>query len=139
MPGEPTSEGQPASAQGRTIPVTCETHGGCRGFGNLRVRRQGGDIVLDPHVTGACVIGWTRRPRLRCLICSGSGWGELDCAAAAVLVQDPGWPSVEPSRTGSWAASRIPPLAPSQSRRRGGHAARSMGSCTCWRLPMWPP
>jgi hypothetical protein len=56
MPGEPTSEGQPASAQGRTIPITCETHGGCRGFGNLRVRRQGGDIVLDPHVTGACVI-----------------------------------------------------------------------------------
>jgi hypothetical protein len=56
MPGEPTSEGQPASAQGRTIPVTCETHDGCRGFGNLRVRRHGGDIVLDPHVTGACVI-----------------------------------------------------------------------------------
>jgi hypothetical protein len=50
------TERGPARAQGRTIPVTCQTHGGSRGFCNLRVRRQGGDIVLDPHVTGACVI-----------------------------------------------------------------------------------
>lgn len=40
----------------RTIPTTCRTHGGPRGFTNLRVSKVNGDIVLDPHVTGACVI-----------------------------------------------------------------------------------
>jgi hypothetical protein len=51
-----TSMDQPASAHGRTIPVTCQTCGGSRGFSNLRVRKIDGDIVLDPHVTGSCVI-----------------------------------------------------------------------------------
>jgi hypothetical protein len=51
-----TSEGQPVRAHGQTIPVTCQTHGGSKGFCNLRVRKVGEDIVLDPHVTGGCVI-----------------------------------------------------------------------------------
>lgn len=59
MPDEPppaSSEGQPVRARGRTIPVTCLTHGGVRQDCNLRIRREGDDIVLDPHVTGQCVI-----------------------------------------------------------------------------------
>lgn len=40
----------------RTIPATCRIHGGPQGFCNLRVSKANGDIVLDPHVSGACVI-----------------------------------------------------------------------------------
>jgi hypothetical protein len=41
----------------RTIQATCRTAGhSARGFCNLRITKTGGDIVLDPHVTGACVI-----------------------------------------------------------------------------------
>jgi hypothetical protein len=41
----------------RAIPVSCGVHGGPRGFTNLVVERKpNGDIVLDPHVTGECVI-----------------------------------------------------------------------------------
>jgi hypothetical protein len=47
---------QPGRDQRRTIPVTCGTHGGGRGFCNLRVTRAKGEITLDPHVTGQCVI-----------------------------------------------------------------------------------
>jgi hypothetical protein len=47
-----------ASRENRTaIPVTCALHRGPRGFANLVVeRKRDGDIILDPHVTGACVI-----------------------------------------------------------------------------------
>jgi hypothetical protein len=39
------------------IPVSCEVHGGLRGFTNLAIERKpNGEIVLDPHVTGQCVI-----------------------------------------------------------------------------------
>jgi hypothetical protein len=41
----------------KAIPVTCALHRGPRGFANLVVeRKENGDIVPDPHVTGACVI-----------------------------------------------------------------------------------
>ncbi len=40
----------------KVIPTTCSVHGGARGFTNLAVAQIGGEIVLDPHVTGACVI-----------------------------------------------------------------------------------
>ncbi|MGH3908362.1 MAG: hypothetical protein ACRDTE_29880 [Pseudonocardiaceae bacterium] len=43
------------SADGRTIPVTCHIHG-CRGFCNLRVSKANGEIVLNPHVDGSCVL-----------------------------------------------------------------------------------
>lgn len=47
-----------ASRANRTaIPVTCALHRGPRGFANLVVeKKDNGDIILDPHVTGACVI-----------------------------------------------------------------------------------
>jgi hypothetical protein len=53
------AEGATASASRenrKAIPVTCALHRGPRGFANLVVEKQGGEIVLDPHVTGACVI-----------------------------------------------------------------------------------
>jgi hypothetical protein len=41
----------------RAIPVSCALHQGPRGFANLVVeRKRDGEIVLDVHVTGACVI-----------------------------------------------------------------------------------
>ncbi|MDQ3765703.1 MAG: hypothetical protein M3460_31155 [Actinomycetota bacterium] len=40
----------------RTIPATCQTHRGCRGYCNLRVSQINGEVVLDPHVDGSCVI-----------------------------------------------------------------------------------
>ena len=40
----------------RAIPVSCALHRGPRGFANLVVEKQGGEIVLDVHVAGACVI-----------------------------------------------------------------------------------
>jgi hypothetical protein len=41
----------------RAIPVSCALHRGPQGFANLVVERKpNGEIVLDPHVTGACVI-----------------------------------------------------------------------------------
>jgi hypothetical protein len=40
----------------RAIPVTCAVHKGPRGFANLVVEKQGSEIILDPHVTGECVI-----------------------------------------------------------------------------------
>jgi hypothetical protein len=46
----------PKSRNRRTIPSTCRTHGGRRGFCNLRLTKIGTYTVLDPHVTGSCVI-----------------------------------------------------------------------------------
>ncbi|MGH3873696.1 MAG: hypothetical protein ACRDSR_19675 [Pseudonocardiaceae bacterium] len=45
------------STEYRTIPVTCRIHG-ARGFCNLRVSKVNGEIVLDPHVGGSCVLGF---------------------------------------------------------------------------------
>jgi len=44
------------SSHRRLIPATCRTHGGARGFCNLRLTKEDGTVLLDPHVTGACVI-----------------------------------------------------------------------------------
>ena len=46
----------PSGGNRRTVPVTCQTHGGARGFCNLLMTKADGTIVLDPHSTGACVI-----------------------------------------------------------------------------------
>jgi len=41
----------------RAIPVSCGVHRGPREFANLVVERKpNGEIVLDVHVTGMCVI-----------------------------------------------------------------------------------
>lgn len=38
------------------ICASCSAHGASRGFTNLAVRKLNGDVELDPHVTGSCVI-----------------------------------------------------------------------------------
>lgn len=43
-------------ANRRAISITCALHRGPRGFANLVVEKQGGEIVFDMHVTGACVM-----------------------------------------------------------------------------------
>jgi hypothetical protein len=40
----------------KVIQVTCVKHGGTRGFTNLVLTKRGGEIELDPHATGACVL-----------------------------------------------------------------------------------
>lgn len=49
---------QPGRGRRKTIAATCKLHPGAIGFTNLRVSMQGGTIVLDPHVTGTCVISF---------------------------------------------------------------------------------
>jgi hypothetical protein len=44
------------SSHRRLIPATCRTHCGARGFCNLCLTKEDGAVLLDPHVTGACVI-----------------------------------------------------------------------------------
>lgn len=43
------------SADDRTISTTCQTHGSKRCC-NLRVTKIDGEIVLNPHVDGSCVL-----------------------------------------------------------------------------------
>lgn len=50
------SENQQTGNNGRTVPATCQTHRGCKGFCNLRLTKVDGEIVFDPHVAGCCVI-----------------------------------------------------------------------------------
>lgn len=53
-----TPHQRPFSARGSNsvaIAVTCTQHGAV-GFTNLMVSKHDGAIVLDPHVTGSCVI-----------------------------------------------------------------------------------
>ncbi|MBV8542455.1 MAG: hypothetical protein JO268_18310 [Pseudonocardiales bacterium] len=38
------------------FPATCTIHGGTPGFTNLAVSRHRGGIMIDPHVTGSCVL-----------------------------------------------------------------------------------
>lgn len=46
---------RPGRANELTITVTCSAHG-ARGFCNLRITKVGGEITLDPHVAGGCVL-----------------------------------------------------------------------------------
>ncbi|MGH3985233.1 MAG: hypothetical protein ACRDST_21725 [Pseudonocardiaceae bacterium] len=48
--------GHPSGDRRRAIPATCELHRGSVGYTNLMVGKRDGAIVLDPHVTGCCVI-----------------------------------------------------------------------------------
>lgn len=38
------------------IPASCAVHGGSAGFTNVVIRKLDGEIELDPHVTGACLL-----------------------------------------------------------------------------------
>lgn len=40
----------------RVIHATCSLHGGARDFTNLVVTKRGGEIELNPHAYGACLI-----------------------------------------------------------------------------------
>jgi hypothetical protein len=40
----------------RVIPATCSTHRGTPGYTNLVVSNRDGNIELDPHVDGSCLI-----------------------------------------------------------------------------------
>lgn len=40
----------------RVINASCTQHGGTPGFTNLVVSKRDGEIELDPHATGGCVI-----------------------------------------------------------------------------------
>lgn len=46
----------PGERKRRTIPATCTTHGGTPGYTNLVMRKLNGEIELDPHAAGACVL-----------------------------------------------------------------------------------
>ena len=43
------------SADDWTISITCQIHDS-KGFCNLRVTKIDGEIVLNPHVDGSCVL-----------------------------------------------------------------------------------
>ncbi|HEY3894976.1 MAG TPA: hypothetical protein VGL88_06370 [Pseudonocardiaceae bacterium] len=47
---------EPAERGRRVIHATCAIHPGSRGFCNLVITREDGDIILNPHTTGACVL-----------------------------------------------------------------------------------
>ncbi len=51
-----TTDNPPTASNSRTVAATCRTHRGCKGFCNLRLAKVNGEIVLDPHVSGCCVI-----------------------------------------------------------------------------------
>ena len=53
-----TADNHPTGKNDHTVPATCQTHRGCRGFCNLRMTKVNGEIVLDPHVAGCCVINF---------------------------------------------------------------------------------
>ena len=46
----------PVERNRRVIRATCITHGGTPGFTNLVMRKLSGEIELDPHAVGVCVI-----------------------------------------------------------------------------------
>jgi hypothetical protein len=46
----------PNRSHRKAIPATCGLHRGPIGFANLMVSLQGDSVVLDPHVTGECLI-----------------------------------------------------------------------------------
>ena len=51
-----TDDHAPRVSNRRAIAATCTKCGGTPGFTNLVISKRGGDIELDPHATGGCVI-----------------------------------------------------------------------------------
>jgi hypothetical protein len=47
---------KPIGKDRKVIQATCTKHGGVRGFTNVVLTKRGGEIELDPHATGACVL-----------------------------------------------------------------------------------
>jgi hypothetical protein len=55
-PSVPDYGGQSTNHCRKAIPATCQLHQGPVGHANLMVSKHDGTIVLDPQVTGSCVI-----------------------------------------------------------------------------------
>jgi hypothetical protein len=55
-PSVPDQDGHPTNHRRKAIPATCELERGPVEEINLMVSKRGGTIVLDPQVSGACVI-----------------------------------------------------------------------------------
>jgi hypothetical protein len=47
---------KPTRNDRKVIHATCALHRGPVGFANVVVSKRDGEIVFDPHVTGACVL-----------------------------------------------------------------------------------
>jgi hypothetical protein len=47
---------KPIGKNRKVIQATCTKHGGARGFTNVVLTKRGGEIELDPHATGTCVL-----------------------------------------------------------------------------------
>jgi hypothetical protein len=47
---------RPSTGLRKAIPATCALHRGPIGFANLMMVKKGNSVVLDPHVTGECLI-----------------------------------------------------------------------------------
>ncbi|MGH3997808.1 MAG: hypothetical protein ACRDTJ_10140 [Pseudonocardiaceae bacterium] len=77
-------DGVPDRRNHRTIPTTCQTHG-TRGFCNLRVTKVNGEIELDPHVAGACVIRLDRTAAVQLFDLIGEWLGWTRPAVRSVL------------------------------------------------------
>lgn len=45
-----------ATTSRKVIHASCSLHGGPAGFANVVLRKVNGEIELDPHVTGSCVL-----------------------------------------------------------------------------------
>jgi hypothetical protein len=56
LPAEQHPEFSPVSTNRRVIHATCCVHGAARGFTNLVLRKLDGQIELDPHATGLCIL-----------------------------------------------------------------------------------
>jgi hypothetical protein len=56
QPSVPDYGGHSTNHCRKAIPATCQLHRGPVGVANLMVSKHDGSIVLDPHVTGSCVI-----------------------------------------------------------------------------------
>jgi hypothetical protein len=52
----PDQGDHPTGHHRKAIPATCQLHRGPVEYTNLMVSKRDGTIVLDPHVTGSCVI-----------------------------------------------------------------------------------
>jgi hypothetical protein len=48
--------GEPGGSNRKVIHATCALHRGPVGFTNMVLTKRGGQIELDPHATGACVL-----------------------------------------------------------------------------------
>lgn len=59
----------------RVIMCHCSTHGGPRGFTNLVLTKCDGEIEMNPHATGGCVIVLDEKAAAELFDCIGEWLG----------------------------------------------------------------